>query len=40
MVKQDNNQRLTCQCIQSIDIDTYDTCSFGFVYHYATISKG
>lgn len=36
--KQDN-KRPICQCIESIDIGTYDTCSFGCIYCYATTSK-
>ena len=29
------NQRLTCGCIESVDIGTYDSCMHGCVYWYA-----
>ena len=39
LAKKDKNQRNNCQCLESIDIGTYDTCSFGCIYCYATTSK-
>ena len=34
-VKKDNNQRLSCGCIESVDIGAYDSCSHGCIYCYA-----
>jgi hypothetical protein len=34
-VKKDNNQRLSCGCIESVDIGAYDSCSHGCTYCYA-----
>jgi len=33
--KQDKNQRLSCGCIESVDIGAYDSCSHGCIYCYA-----
>lgn len=37
--KKDPNQRSVCGCIGSIDIGTYDCCSHGCVYCYATTNE-
>lgn len=34
------NQRLGCGCIESVEIGTYDSCTHGCKYCYATSSKG
>lgn len=36
--KKDANQRAACGCIESVDIGSYDSCSYGCVYCYATTS--
>ncbi len=38
--KKDTNQREVCGCIASIDIGSYDSCSHGCVYCYATTNDG
>jgi len=37
--KQDKNQREFCECIESIDIGTYNSCSNGCTYCYANKSE-
>ncbi len=37
--KKDKNQRFMCNCIESIDIGTYDTCPHECIYCYATTNK-
>jgi hypothetical protein len=37
--KKDLNQREACCCIESVDIGSYDCCSHGCVYCYATTSQ-
>lgn len=37
--KKDPGQRQRCQCIQSIDIGSYDCCAHGCVYCYATANE-
>ena len=37
--KKDPNQRAACGCIESVDIGSYDSCSYGCVYCYATTSQ-
>ncbi|WML34528.1 DUF1848 domain-containing protein [Clostridium sp. OS1-26] len=37
--KKDANQRLACGCIESVDIGSYDCCSHGCIYCYATTSQ-
>lgn len=37
--KKDPNQRGACGCIESMDIGTYDSCSHGCIYCYATTSE-
>lgn len=34
--QKDNNQRLACNCIKSVDIGAYDCCPHGCIYCYAT----
>ena len=38
--RKDKNQRDICQCIESIDIGTYDSCLNGCIYCYANTGKG
>lgn len=38
-VKEDQNQRKQCGCIESIDIGAYDCCPHGCVYCYATSNE-
>ncbi len=37
--KKDPNQRLTCGCMESVDIGAYDSCPHGCVYCYAARDK-
>ena len=38
--KKDANQRHICNCVESIDIGTYDSCLNGCIYCYANTGKG
>ena len=38
-VKKDNNQRLECGCVESLDIGAYNTCCNGCRYCYANYSE-
>ncbi len=35
----DRNQRQGCGCVRSVDIGAYDTCAYGCVYCYASMSQ-
>ncbi|MRN55061.1 DUF1848 family protein [Paenibacillus sp. LC-T2] len=37
--KKDPNQRMACGCVESVDIGSYDSCSYGCMYCYATTSQ-
>jgi len=39
-VKKDKNQRKTCNCVESVDMGSYNSCSFRCAYCYANFNEG